>query len=409
MGLVALMVALSTMSYFDRTIMSIAGPGIMRELGISPTRMGIVYSAFLFSYTLFMMPGGALADRLGARLVLTGSGLGAALFTGMTALCGAVPGFVTVRLLFGVCTAPLYPSCGKLTANWFTPETSARVQALIMSGAALGGAISPVLFAAMIGRFGWRASFWMAAAATVAFAAFWFWYVRDEPTGSPAQFRAPAARRQIFAWKLLRDRNLVLLTLAYFCVNYFEYIFFYWIYYYFGEIRHMGASESALYVTILMLTMVVMTPLGGWVSDHLVTRYGRRWGRRAVPLAGMTFSAVLLYVGAGGLGVYATVALLSLAFGFSASSEGVFWASAIDAGGEDAGSACGILNTGGNAGGILAPVFTPMIAARLGWTWGLYAGSFVVLLGVAAWFFIDPAKRPARRLGPERPRLGEGA
>ena len=73
--IVTLMVALSAMSYFDRIVMSIAGPGIMKDFHISETQMGSVYSAFLLSYTIMMTPGGALADRFGGRIVLTVSGL----------------------------------------------------------------------------------------------------------------------------------------------------------------------------------------------------------------------------------------------------------------------------------------------------------------------------------------------
>src|ERR1700724_4594393 len=127
MTLVALMIALSGMSYFDRTIMSIAGPGIMKEFHISETAMGAVYSAFLLSYTICMTPGGWLTDVFGARQVLTASVLGTALLTGLTALCGnpglgaifgVVPSFLVVRFLFGVTAAPLYPATARMSANW---------------------------------------------------------------------------------------------------------------------------------------------------------------------------------------------------------------------------------------------------------------------------------------------------
>ena len=78
---VTLMVTFSIMSYFDRTIMSIAGPVIMNEFSLSATSMGAVYTAFLMSYAVMNLPGGHLADRFGPRLVLTVMGLGAALFT----------------------------------------------------------------------------------------------------------------------------------------------------------------------------------------------------------------------------------------------------------------------------------------------------------------------------------------
>jgi len=189
----------------------------------------------------------------------------------------------------------------------------------------------------------------------------------------------------------------MLLTLGYFLLNYFEYIFFYWIYYYFGQIRHLGARETALATTVLFITMAVMTPLGGRLSDILVRRKGLMFGRRSVAMAGMAISALLLFLGAGGFGVVATVALLSLALGFAACSEGPFWATAIEVSGEHVGASCGILNTGGNLGGMLAPVLTPMLSARFGWAGGLYFGSLMVLIGMLTWLLVDPGKKIADR------------
>ncbi len=394
--LVALMTALSAMSYFDRTIMSIAGPVVMKDFGISEVAMGRVYFAALLSYTICMTPGGWLTDRFGPRRVLTATVLGTALLTGLTALCGnpglgailgVVSSFVIVRFLFGMTAAPLYPAIGRMAANWIPLTAQGWTQALIMAGSAWGAALSPLVFSRAIGAYGWRASFWMAAGLAALLGAIWFWAVRDHPPGyTIAASRARAASQ----WgKLLRDKNLILLTFAYFLINYFEYIFFYWIYYYFGEVRHLGKSETALATTILFLAMAVMTPLGGKLSDHLVSRYGLKFGRRSVAMAGMGASAVLVCFGAGGFGVVATVALLSLSFGFATSAEGPFWATAIEISGDQVGAGCGIFNTGGNLGGMLAPLITPMIAVHFGWAAGLYFGSLLVLIGMLLWLLID--------------------
>ena len=397
---VTLMVTLSGLSYFDRTIMSIAGPTIMKEFSISETAMGTVFSAFLLSYTILMTPGGWIADRFGPRAVLTISGLGTALLTGLTAYCGKpglgvllgiVPSFLIVRFLLGALTAPLYPSTGRMAANWIPMTSQGAVQAFIMAGSAVGAAISPIAFSRMIAAYGWRVSFLLAAAITAAIYAVWFWSVRDHPPGPARQAPKPRAAG---SWRLLlTDKDLMLLTLGYFMVNYFEYIFFYWMFYYFGQIRHLGASETALATTVLFVTMAVMTPLGGKLSDILVARKGQKFGRRSVAMTGMAISAVLLFLGAGGYGVVTTVALLSLAMGFATCSEGPFWAVAIEISGEHVGPACGILNTGGNLGGMLAPQLTPIIAAHFGWAGGLYFGSLMVLIGMLTWLLVDPTKR----------------
>jgi ACS family glucarate transporter-like MFS transporter len=397
--IVALMFALSAMNYFDRIVMSIAGPGIMKDFHISETEMGTIYSAFLLSYTLMMTPGGALADRFGGRWVLTVAGLGAALFTGLTAVCGprglgayigVIPAFLIMRLAFGICASPLYPSTGRIASAWIPPSGQARVQAIIMSGAAVGSAVAPVLFSRLIGAYGWRGAFWIAAALTTALILVWHSWVRDRPPGQSATAH-PAMKPSGGSWRaLLSDRHLLLLTGSYFALNYFEYIFYYWIYYYFGEIRHMGPDQSAFATTAIFITMAVMTPLGGWTSDWMTARFGPSRGARIVPISAMAASAALLYIGASGLGVLATVALLSLAVGFSMAPEGAFWSTAIHMGGKQVGAACGIMNCGGNVGGMLAPIVTPLIARRFGWTGGLSFASLIVLLGMLAWLVIEP-------------------
>ena len=162
-------------------------------------------------------------------------------------------------------------------------------------------------------------SFLIAALATAGLAVVWFWSVCDHPAGehvnSPIQ-QAPAAWRRLFA-----NRSLMLLTLAYFALNYFEYIFFYWIYYYLGEVRLVGLARSATYTTIIFLTMGIMMPLGGWISDCVTRSRGAKSGRRAVPMIGMTLGAVLLYAGTIVPGTAAAVISLSLAIGFASWCE----------------------------------------------------------------------------------------
>jgi ACS family glucarate transporter-like MFS transporter len=248
-------------------------------------------------------------------------------------------------------------------------------------------------------RYLWRGSFWIAAGATAALALLWAAYARDFPPERDAPV-AVAEKPQLNSWwSLMVDRNLALLTLAYFTLGYFEFIFFYWIYYYFGEIRHMGYSQSARYTTGLFLTMMVMMPLGGWISDRLTRAYGPSVGRRMVPFVALILAGLLLFAGTKTAGNMSTVTLLSLSIGFASCCEGPFWSLAIDVGGPRVGAACGILNFGGNLGGFFAPILTPYIASRAGWSWGLYTGGLVVLIGVVACYLIDPSRIGANDAG----------
>ena len=417
LNIIALMASFSVMSYFDRIIISVAGPEIMREFSLTETEMGAVYSAFLFGYTLTMIPGGRWADRLGPRLVVTLMGTGAAALTALTALggspawsplLGTAGSFIAIRFALGLATGPLYPSCARLYANWIPFDHRARVHGYVASGAGLGGAVAPVLFSSLITAFGWRLSFVWAAIATAALALVWAYYVRNTPAEHPklagqSDFSVgdsgagERAAHSLARWgELLRSPGLLILTLSYFCVCYFEYIFFFWLYYYLGEIRGLGPQQTAVATTIVFLSWMVMSPVGGWASDRLVSRYGRKAGRRVIPVSCLVLSGIALCVGINVANPVAGVALLALSFGLASCSDGPFWATAIDIGGQHAGCSCGILNTGGNVGGI-APVVTPWIATRLGWSAGLYFAVLVLYMGVCAWFLVDPTKGVGHR------------
>ena len=283
-----------------------------------------------------------------------------------------------------------------MNANWVPPLDRARVQGFIIGGAPLGAAITPVLFAWLIARYGWQRSFFLAAAATSVLTVLWLRYVQDRPAVASAPQTATLPRRMdAGVWSLLRNRNILLLTAGYIALNYFEYIFFYWIYYYFGVIRKVGASQSAIYTTVMLLVMMIMLPLGGWVSDRLIPRLGSIPACRTVAVAGMVLSAALLYVGTNLVAGLPMVALLSLALGLAALTEGPFWAALIEAGGSHVGAAGGIMNGVGNLGGVVAPVLTPYIASSAGWSWSLYFGSLVVLTGAVTWFFLRRPVEPA--------------
>ncbi|HEY2845503.1 MAG TPA: MFS transporter, partial [Bryobacteraceae bacterium] len=195
-------------------------------------------------------------------------------------------------------------------------------------------------------------------------------------------------------WRaLLTDRNIVLLTLGFAALDYFEYIFFYWIFYYLGEIRHLGASESARYTTLLFLAWVVMMPMGGFLCDRLMSRFGHKYGLRLVACTSLLLSAILLFAGVNATETWSAVTLMALALGFASIADVTYWTATIGVAGAHSGSAGGILNTGGNIGGAFAPVLTPWIASFAGWSWGLYFGCLMALAAVVAWLFTDPTRK----------------
>jgi ACS family D-galactonate transporter-like MFS transporter len=405
-GMVLLLMATVFVSHFNRVSMATAGDArIMKQYEITPTRMGLIYSAYLLIYTLCMIPGGLFIDRFGARRALIALGFGSAVFVGLTGLIGlsfhdagrVFMGLLIVRGCLGIVSSPLHPASARAIGNWIAPGGRSRTNGLVNGSALLGIAVTPLLFGALIDRFDWPVAFVITAGFSAALALIWVAFATDHPQGStgrpvpigdgtPAPGKAP--------WlALFAQRSLILLTLSYATVNYFQYLFFYWMNYYFHTVLELPEATSRSYAAIPPLAMAAGMPLGGWLSDRLERASGTIRSRRIVPMAGMTAGALLLILGAFAQSPAWIVVWFALALGAVGAAEGPFWATAVELGGRRGGSAAALFNTGGNAGGLLAPIVTPVVGQYFGWGYAVGFGGVICLLGVVLWFWIDPAER----------------
>jgi MFS transporter, ACS family, D-galactonate transporter len=199
-------------------------------------------------------------------------------------------------------------------------------------------------------------------------------------------------------WLLLRNQSLILLTLSYAAVGYFEYLFFFWIHHYFVDVLHLEKQRSRYYTCIAMLAMAGGMVLGGRLSDVLQRHCGRRIARLFVAAGGMLAGAVLLLCGLASNQAVWILVWFSLALAAVGATEGPFWTTAIELGGRHSGTAFGIFNTGGNLGGLLAPSVTPFVCLHLPKVWdelsrwklAISLGSFVCVCGAVLWWRIDP-------------------
>src|SRR5262249_22321442 len=155
--------------------------------------------------------------------------------------------------------------------------------------------------------------------------------------------------------KPLLSRNLLLLTASYSALDYFQYLFFYWIHYYFDTVLHLGQAQSRLYASLPNYAMAIGMPLGGILTDRLDQKLGVRRGRWIVPAGGLGISAVLLVGGILTRDVAVVVTLFTLSFGILGATEAPSWKTAVEIGGTRGGAAAAIMNTGGNGMGLLAP------------------------------------------------------
>lgn len=404
--ILAFLMAICFVSHFNRASITSAGDErIMAQYHISPPTMGAIYSSFLIVYTLFMIPGGLFLDRKGPRIALALMGLGSAVFCGFTGLLGLgflsfvpiVAALFLVRSTMGLISAPLHPGAARAIGNWFPPTQAPLANGLVTGASILAYALVHPIFGALIDRIDWAYSFLLTGGITFALALAWSVIGRDRPPAPAPGDRtyrdtdAPTPAAESTA--SLASRSLVLLTLSYAAVGYFQYLFFYWLHFYFDQILHLEKDQSRLYASLPNLAMAMCMPLGGWVLGWWERTRGeghRHW----LPAAGMALSASCLLLGIASTQIGWVVALLTMALGFLGLTESAFWTTAVRLGGHRGGTTAAIMNTGGNGIGLLAPMLTPLIGEHLGWSWGLGLGAVVGFAGAACWFGIT--KEPRR-------------
>jgi MFS family permease len=195
---------------------------------------------------------------------------------------------------------------------------------------------------------------------------------------------------------LLRDRNMVLVTASYAALGYFQYLFFYWMEFYFKDVLGLAKETSRLYATIPTVAMAVGMIAGGFLCDRLERFWEPRWGRAAVPIGGMLGSALFASAGVHLTDPVAVVACFALAMGALGMAEGPYWTTAIEIGGRRGGLSGAIFNTGGNAGGTLAPYLTPVLSGIFGWQTGIEVACACCVIGAVLWLWITPTRETTR-------------
>lgn len=411
----SLLTFVSLVRSMDAVNFSVAAKQIMPEYGLTNVQMGVLYSAFTLGYGAFHIPGGWLGDVTGPRIILAVAILWWSLFTGLTAVAGDMLfltpfwAFLCVRFLVGLGEGAAYPNANKTVANWMTADERGLASGIVMTGLGLGYGLAPPVVAWTMVHYGWRLSFYAFAVAGILLAALWYGYVRDRPDEhrqisqeelkkiqgermSEPQQESPSHRHT--PWRaLLIERNVVLLSVAMFCLGYVAYIYQSWFYLYLVNVRGFSVVRGGFFATGPFLAMTVLCPLGGLCSDALARRYGKTKGRRTAAMAGFLSSAVCIYLGARATDPYPAVLLLSLGDGLLYSSIGSVWSAIVDISGKHTGTVYGIVGMWAQIGGAVAPTLTPLIADRFGWEAAIHVAALAAFVGGMLWLVIDAGKK----------------
>ena len=408
---VFILIALGSFTaYVLRTPLSVGAAAMIEDLEISKVQFGWIMSAYFISYAAFQFPGGIFGDKAGPRKALT---IIATLWAIGLALTAVVPGpavwsasaivgfLMVIRFLNGVVHAPVFPVQNVSVCRWFPVGGWGLPTGLSGAAVTLGAALSSPLIAWLIVEYDWRISFLAVAPLGVILSGLWWWYSRDNPADHPACNDAEVAliaanrTKQVIGpinppgWvRILKDRNIILLTLSYACSTYVFYSVMTYFALYLMDGRMFSQIEAGNYNAQIWFVAAAGAATGGWLCDKLCRKIGLLWGYRWPIIIGQVGCALLFIIGAYHANPIVAVAILSVGFCFQQFSDPPYWSASIAIGGHLAGAAGGVLNTGANAMGAVNGVLLVWLAESYDWQFAMASNAVASLLALGLILFV---------------------
>ena len=395
--LVALLMLFAAWGHFNRVGISVAGSEVfIPKMGMSETQMGWVYTMFLIVYTICQLPAGWLIDRIGSPRTLTlyGVSMGVCVaLIGPLGWLGLSPAALWVGLLVlrgsaGLCNAPLHPAAAHVVSDFIPPKNRAAANGLVTAGALLGIACCYPGFGWMMDKLHWPLTFVVSGLLLAGYALVWRSMTRKAAVEAAVPATDLGVQEPSGSRHVLWDGNLWLLALSYAAYGYFQYLFFYWMDYYFKNVLRVPDVESRWASFWIMLAMGAGMAFGGILTDYVCRQIGQKPGRRTIVVAGMSLAALFALLGVRAQGHINVAMCLATSMAALGICEGVFWTTATDLGRNSRGFSSAMMNTGGNLGGLISPVLTPKMAESLGWPGSIAVACAVVAVGGAVWFII---------------------
>lgn len=396
---------LMLITYLDRVCFSTTAGAMADELGLSLEQIGMAGSFFVLGYVLFEIPGGWLADRYGARMMLTRIVVWWSAFTALTGAAWNFTALVAIRFLFGCGEAGAFPGSTSAIARWFPRHELGRAQSIVMFGSRIGFAMTSWVVIALMTAHGWRSVYWIFAVLGIAWAVGWGAWFRDTPEGHAGvdeaelalicEHRSAASHGSKIHWgALLTDRNVWALCGMYSGYTWGLYFYIQWLPTYLERARGLELPEIGPMAAAVLLSGAAANLLGGWVSDRLVPRLGIRAARRIPAIAGLLAASVFLALAATTSDNTLSLVFLGLSFGSAELILAVTWATCLDIGGSAAGVVSGTMNSLGQVGGALAPWLIGLMVDRTGsWQPPLLVSSGYYLASALLWLLIEPNRR----------------
>ncbi|MFM0441573.1 MFS transporter [Paraburkholderia strydomiana] len=375
-ALIAVIFVAWVVAYADRIVMSTAVIPIAQEFRLNDQERGYVLGAFYFTYAFMQLGGGWLADRHGAKRVLTACIVMWSVFTALTGMSWSFTSLLVIRLLFGIGEGGFAPANAVAIAENFEKRERGRVQSLMSSTVFLGNAAGSIFVATVIAAYGWRWTFPALGVCGVMVAAA-FVFMLEPRKRMHVERDSSGTQKRAQCMQLLRNPLTWRVGLIWFCSSTLFLGLQSWMPSYLLKLRgidiqHIGVASMIPYIVAFFGTNAV---------GHVIDKAG---AQRSRPLmaCGALLCALFLTLMMTTSSLPLLVLYWTLCIGaFTMVYATVFTVPLKYFPNEHVGSATGLINFGGQMAGFIAPVIMGHLIGAFN---GSYVGAFLYLVLSAA-------------------------
>jgi len=380
-------------NYVDRGALPSAAHLIQADLHLSESQLGVLFSAFFWTYATVQIPIGWLAERYGAARILA---MGLTLWALSTMLVGVAYSFLTLlvlRWMLGLGESVGFPCVSKVLAGVVPVESLGTANGIVAFAYLFGPAVGTFVGGMMMAEFGWRATFLVFGALSLA----WLWpwsrrAIQQQVAQKSTEQQYASAGSEVTFGMILRQRSLWGTGLGHFSSNYTFYFMLSWLPFYLVRERGFSTEDMAQVAGTAYFVNALCALACGWAIDRFIARGGS---------ATLGYKSVMVAAHLGAVACMLSMALgprtLALAGVFvyqalcGAASPGVFAVAQILAGPRATGRWVGVQNSLGNLAGIVAPALTGFIVESTGhFTTAFVLAAGVSMLGLVGWVFMVP-------------------
>lgn len=410
-----LLFSTNIINYMDRVALSVAAKPISTEFGFSPVAMGYLFSSFLWSYIICLIPVGMLVDRLGSKGMM---GAGLSIWSAATIFTGSSWNLVsifTARLFMGVGESTGYPVAARVIREWFPEGERGLATMLFNSGSFAGPAVGAILSGWLVTQFGWRFAFFALGVLGFVWLAIWLarYGAPDQAKWLSAQERdkilserngrgvrdASVSAPQSSVLHLLAMPTIWGIVISQAMITYNGYLFMTWLPSYLQSTLHVSTGDAGTFTSIAYVATLIIGLLAAHFSDKLLgPKAVRSGGRRYFVIGGLLF-AVLVLAAPHIQSAVALLALISLILAGqnTASSLNLALLNDLTDNPRDASRVMSLAVLGGNLCGAAAPIVTGyVIQATGGYSWAFTIAASLLVVAIVLTFALSHGRIKAQ-------------